>query len=202
GNDTCRYYGTRYQDGDFFGDANFGVDDSLGMYASADARSPFLLPGSASSWAWGRGGVVVYLGENWPQPSSVTVTYPWHTQGRLDVNAEEGASAEARHETIHQLWRESELAATATPVNVSLSTSFGPKTVDIDRDGTTSVKISTPADLTYYGLSVNLAEAEAESGFVRTSRGVSQFFADVWHVWLDYEDWHFDPPEGWSISSC
>lgn len=205
GNNTCRYWGTSYADGDFANDANFGVDDSLGEYSRASAVSNLFLPDAKRSWAWARGGVKVFLPQDWPQPSSISITYPWHTRGLLDVNADRGDDtwAEAHHRTELQSWRGGERVALNTPVNRNLRTDFGPKTLGVSADGTrTHGPFISPGNITYYGLAANVSDAQTASAILRSAKAVAQFFAADAHVWLDHEDWKFTLPDGWEIKSC
>lgn len=85
---TCRYWGTGYAIGDGEGDFVSAADENQGAYVASNAVAPFFFPSTVRSFSVADVGVAVGLGPGWPQPSSVTVSYPWHTSGRLEVDTE------------------------------------------------------------------------------------------------------------------
>lgn len=89
---TCRYTQTSYAAGNREGSANpsnsgFAVTSTFDTDVIGELQTG-LFGGNLQGKVWAEAGVAIQLATNWPQPSSVTVTYPWEVKGFLSVETD------------------------------------------------------------------------------------------------------------------
>jgi hypothetical protein len=205
GNNTCRYTGTYYTYGDFGGNGLYAADYNQGAYSSSQATASGIWPMTQSAYAYAEVGVLVYLTPDWPQPSNVTVDYPWHTRGQFSVDAGAnifGGTGYGHAQHYLGLWlRQGSIGAYQEVVDESLTTNLGPRDRSVSRDGFNSLNVSSPGNQTYTGYIRSDTTVQASSTYAANANAFADFF-QAGHAWTDYQDWHFNLPPGWVIVSC
>lgn len=232
GNNTCRYRGLSYVDGGTFKDGGVGQADLMTAavfsvsegtsgqqkaHAVANARALGALPATNRAAAWAIAGVGFVQLEDWPQPSSVTVTYPWHVRGAFDVSLSFhpsepfGTEAMARYELKPHLQKttvggtvQSDLWGTAFETETLVTSDDESTQRSVTKDGTYQLTLSTPTHRMYHAFIQSEAIAEANSGTGQDAFAEAEIAReDLSHAaWTSYQDWKFNLPAGWEIDSC
>jgi hypothetical protein len=211
---TCRYRGTNYAVGDGEGDFISAADDDQGAYVASNAAAPFFFPSTTRSFAVADVGVQVGLGPDWPQPSSVTVSYPWHTSGRLEVDTEisplpfvGGASDATASYSLTLVLAQDGLEATDEVVQETLDRGLpgAPQSRDVVADfpagNPETLTVATPANQVYAAFLRSRTDTEATSEAGASARALADFL-QAGHAFTDFQDWHFTLPEGFIIGAC
>lgn len=206
---TCRFTATTHATGSSspeqkpWSTSVYAVDDQQGAYAIARTFAAYA-PRSVSAWSQAEAGVTVVL-RNWPQPSSVTVTYPWHVRGTLDADADVRGSSTKAAVTVDLVLKQGDIPASTRIVDDSIASTFGPQTKNVRRDGTNALTVNTPSNLTYKGFIRVRPTSETNlswSGAAASASATSSFWPKNGGVYTDHQDWHFNLPPGWTITSC
>lgn len=210
---TCRYRGTGYAVGEGDGDWISAADDQQGAYVAANANAPFFFPSTARSFSVANVGVSIFLGPDWPQPSSVTVSFPWHTSGRLETDTEisplplvGGFSDATASYSLSVVLAQGAVEASQEVVQETLDSVPGlPTSRDVVADypagNPTAVQVATPANLRYDGFIRSRVDTEAESVAGASANALADFL-QAGHAFTDYQDWRFTLPAGFVIGAC
>lgn len=211
---TCRYTQTSYAAGNREGSANpsnsgFAVTNNFDIDVIGELQTG-LLGGNLQGKVWAEAGVAIQLATDWPQPSSVTVTYPWEVEGLLSVDTDVNnlpliggmSSATASYLATAHL-KQGDLAADPK-VLVNETQAPGPlpgtASKNVQAFGTETTTVATPPGLVYQGyirselsMSANgllLASAAARGDFANQDRGARL---------TPHMDWTFTIPPGYVI---
>lgn len=210
---TCRYRGTGYAIGDGEGQWVSGADAEQGAYVAANANAPFFFPSTSRSFSVANVGVSIGLGPSWPQPSSVTVSFPWHTAGSLQADSEispiplvGGFSDATASYSLSVVLAQGGLEASQEVVQETLDSVPGLPTsrnvvADFPAGNPTALQIATPANLRYDGFIRSRVDTEAESVAGASANALADFL-QVGHAFTDYQDWRFNLPAGFVIGAC
>lgn len=205
----CRYTKTTHATGSSSPESEpwsqslYAVDDHQDAYAASRAFAAFK-PRASSAWTVTEAGTTVLL-RNWPQPSSVTVTWPWAVRGVLDADADVRGSTAKATVNVSLVLKQADVPASKTIVQDSMTSTFGPETKNVVRDGTDSLTVATPSNLTYKGFVRIRAEADANlswSGTAASVAAASRFWPNSGGAFTEYQDWKFNMPPGWTITNC
>lgn len=214
GNNTCRYRCALYSAGDSSPDDAFSISvyavsegphGEQDAHAAANTFATALVPQIRSHWAYAEAGIAIRMPSNTPAGSKMTVTYPWHTRGLLDVTA--GTAGGASAIAHHRLWIELKRNDTPTTKKVAdkaQATSFGPKTENVSLNGSGAITIAQAANDVLTGLIRNRVDVLVSSDFGSDAAAEADFARqDLGRfAWLDYQDWKYVLPPGWVVTTC
>lgn len=223
GNDTCRYRGLYYANGgttenDLFSATAFsateGPNGEQRAHVIGNTRALGALPATNSANAYADADMIAYL-EDWPQPSSVTITFPWRVRGTLSASAGFNpltpATATTRLRLGFFIGRDDDIFEPSSTIHkipvdeiLTITSEENPETQEITKDGSTEILRSTPSDQFYFGFTRARVIVNATSNIGNDALAEAEFAReDLGHrSWTPYQDWKFNLPSGWEIASC
>jgi hypothetical protein len=225
---TCRYTQTWYQQAQYAGEAEYGVDNHLGAEAGASPSAPFFFPSTSRGSALADAGTTTWFGGGGlPTGTTVNVQLPWHVRGQLYANADRGGpfavlqgSAGASY-TFNIGWLDPTLTgsgaktmALTQTVTVDQTSLNNPQIQSVSRDY--SDDVSNPWQLNFAQEGTEqrsayieiLVDAVANSVPAAGASANSDFFSGNIttrsgpQTWLDMEEWYWTIPGGVYITDC
>lgn len=209
----CNYSEASYADAGGSGNtdfayANWGVDDELGAHTFAEVSGP-PVDAEYKASAWAHVGTKVKISNRWPDNVGVTVFFPWHWRGYQRV------SVDGEHPTVTStstlrlaVWNLQTQQKDVHIVTEAVLTKTHPGSAEKTRirdwngtgDHANTIEIDALQQGATYAAYLNQwAQANVQSWWTAVGNAVTNWFTPKGKAWLDYVQWAFHMPRGWTV---